>query len=50
MKVFIVALVAARTFKPRILYPYHQGSSDPAEVKRRLAGETDIEVRVVALP
>jgi L-ascorbate metabolism protein UlaG (beta-lactamase superfamily) len=41
---------AARAFKPRILYPYHQGKSDPAEVKQRLADEKSIEVRVLALP
>jgi L-ascorbate metabolism protein UlaG (beta-lactamase superfamily)/peptidoglycan/xylan/chitin deacetylase (PgdA/CDA1 family) len=41
---------AARAFKPRILYPYHQGKSDPAEVKKLLADEKSIEVRVLALP
>ena len=41
---------AARAFKPAILYPYHQGSSDPAEVKRLLADEESIEVRVLPLP
>ncbi|MCE5328612.1 MAG: MBL fold metallo-hydrolase [Planctomycetaceae bacterium] len=41
---------AARAFKPRILYPYHQGKSDPAEVKRLLADVKDIEVRVLPLP
>jgi L-ascorbate metabolism protein UlaG (beta-lactamase superfamily) len=41
---------AARVFKPRILYPYHQGKSDPAEVKRLLADVPEIEVRVLALP
>ena len=41
---------AARAFKPRILYPYHQGKADPAEVKKLLADEKSIEVRVLALP
>ena len=41
---------AARAFKPKILYPYHQGKSDPAEVKRLLADEKGIEVRVLPLP
>jgi L-ascorbate metabolism protein UlaG (beta-lactamase superfamily) len=41
---------AARAFKPKILYPYHQGKSDPAEVKRLLADVPEIEVRVLALP
>jgi L-ascorbate metabolism protein UlaG (beta-lactamase superfamily) len=40
----------ARVFKPKILYPYHQGSSDPQEVKKALADVKEIEVRVLALP
>ena len=44
------AAEAARAFKPRILYPYHQGQSDPAEVKKLLADEKEIEVRVLPLP
>jgi len=44
------AAEAARAFKPKILYPYHQGKSDPAEVKKLLADEKGIEVRVVPLP
>ncbi len=44
------AAEAARAFKPKILYPYHQGQSDPAEVKRLLADVPEIEVRVLALP
>jgi len=41
---------AARAFQPKVLYPYHQGEFDPAEVKKLLAGEKAIEVRVLALP
>ena len=41
---------AAKAFKPKILYPYHQGKSDPAEVKKLLANEKEIEVRVLSLP
>jgi L-ascorbate metabolism protein UlaG (beta-lactamase superfamily) len=41
---------AARAFKPKVLYPYHQGKSDPAEVKKLLADEKAIEVRVLPLP
>lgn len=41
---------AARAFKPKVLYPYHQGKSDPAEVRKLLAGEKAIEVRVLPLP
>jgi len=44
------AAEAAKVFKPKILYPYHQGKSDPAEVKKLLADEKSIEVRVLALP
>jgi L-ascorbate metabolism protein UlaG (beta-lactamase superfamily) len=44
------AAQAARAFKPKVLYPYHQGKSDPAEVKKLLADEKGIEVRVLALP
>lgn len=35
---------AARAFKPKTLYPYHQGKSDPAEVKKLLADVKEIEV------
>lgn len=41
---------AARAFRPKVLYPYHQGKSDPAEVKKLLADEKAIEVRVLPLP
>jgi L-ascorbate metabolism protein UlaG (beta-lactamase superfamily) len=44
------AAEAAKAFKPKILYPYHQGKSDPAEVKTLLADVKEIEVRVLALP
>lgn len=44
------AAEAARAFKPKVLYPYHQGKSDPQEVKKLLADEKAIEVRVMALP
>ena len=44
------AAAAARMFKPRILYPYHQGSSDPADVKALLADLKETEVRVRELP
>jgi L-ascorbate metabolism protein UlaG (beta-lactamase superfamily) len=41
---------AARAFKPKILYPYHQGTSNVAEFKTLLADEKGMEVRVLALP
>lgn len=44
------AAAAARAFKPKILYPYHQGKSDPQELKKLLADEKAIEVRVLPLP
>ncbi len=37
---------AARMFRPRILYPYHYGETDPARLVALLAGEKGIEVRV----
>ncbi|MFU8772118.1 MAG: MBL fold metallo-hydrolase [Anaerolineales bacterium] len=37
---------AARTFRPHILYPYHFGATDTAELAHLLAGEQDIEVRI----
>ena len=44
------AAKATRAFKPKILYPYHQGKSDPEEVKKLLADEKAIQVRVLPLP
>ena len=44
------AAEAAKTFKPRILVPYHQGTSNPQEVVGALADFKGIEVRVVHLP
>lgn len=37
---------AAKTFKPKILYPYHFGETDPEKLVRMLEDEQDIEVRV----
>jgi len=37
---------AARAMRPRILYPYHFGQTDPQTLVRLLAGEAGIEVRV----
>ena len=44
------AAEAIRAFRPRIVYPYHQGRSDPQELKRLLADVPGIEVRVLPLP
>jgi L-ascorbate metabolism protein UlaG (beta-lactamase superfamily) len=37
---------AARAFRPKILYPYHYGDTDPGRLVKLLAGEKGIEVRV----
>jgi len=37
---------AVRAFRPRILYPYHYGKTDTAELIALLAAEKDIEIRV----
>jgi len=37
---------AARAFRPKILYPYHFGETDPAALVELLKDEKDIEVRV----
>jgi L-ascorbate metabolism protein UlaG (beta-lactamase superfamily) len=37
---------AARAFRPKILYPYHFGNTDTAELVQLLADEADIDVRI----
>lgn len=37
---------AARIIKPRILYPYHFGSTDTSDITRLLSSDKDIEVRI----
>ena len=37
---------AAKIFRPRILYPYHYGDTDPRELVELLKGEKEIEVRI----
>ncbi|NVM57088.1 MAG: MBL fold metallo-hydrolase, partial [Desulfobacterales bacterium] len=37
---------AAKAFKPKILYPYHYGSTDTARIVELLQGEEGIEVRI----
>ncbi len=37
---------AARAFKPKILYPYHYGQTDPNELLALLKDSQDIEVRI----
>ncbi|MDD8015247.1 MAG: MBL fold metallo-hydrolase [Acidobacteriota bacterium] len=41
-----MAADAARAFKPGILYPYHYGETDTAELVNLLKDETSIEVRI----
>jgi hypothetical protein len=40
-----MAADAARSFKPRILYPYHYGETDTEELVKLLKG-SGIEVRI----
>ena len=37
---------AARAFRPRVLYPYHYGDTEPKRLAALLAGVKDIEVRI----
>jgi len=37
---------AARAFRPKILYPYHYGDTDPARLVELLKNESGIEVRI----
>ncbi|MFX0115647.1 MAG: MBL fold metallo-hydrolase [Candidatus Hodarchaeota archaeon] len=44
------AAEAVKQFRPRVVYPYHQGQSDPQEFAKVLENETDIEARILELP
>ena len=37
---------AAKAFKPKILYPYHYGATDPAKLTKLLKNTPGIEVRI----
>jgi L-ascorbate metabolism protein UlaG (beta-lactamase superfamily) len=37
---------AVRTFKPKILYPYHFGSTDTRQLVKLLSKESWLEVRI----
>ncbi|MBM4032681.1 MAG: MBL fold metallo-hydrolase [Planctomycetes bacterium] len=41
---------AAKAFRPRILYPYHFGKTDAAQLAKLLEGEKAIEVRIRRMP
>ena len=35
-----------KSFRPRILYPYHYGDTDVSKLVELLKGEKEIEVRI----
>jgi len=37
---------AAKSFKPKVLYPYHYGETDPARLVSLLKGNPEIELRI----
>ena len=37
---------AAKAFKPRILYPYHYGETDPSKLQELMKDEKSVEVRI----
>lgn len=37
---------AAKSFRPKILYPYHMGDTDPQKLVKLLKNEKDIEIRI----
>ena len=37
---------AARSFRPKILYPYHYGETDNSKIVKLLAADKDIDVRI----
>jgi L-ascorbate metabolism protein UlaG (beta-lactamase superfamily) len=37
---------AAKAFRPKILYPYHYGNTDPSKLVELLKNEKNIEVRI----
>jgi L-ascorbate metabolism protein UlaG (beta-lactamase superfamily) len=37
---------AARSFKPRVLYPYHYGDTDTSRIVELLKSSPEIEVRI----
>lgn len=41
---------AAKSFRPKILYPYHYGNTDTGKLVKLLKNEKDIEVRIRQLP
>jgi L-ascorbate metabolism protein UlaG (beta-lactamase superfamily) len=41
-----MAADAALAFRPKILYPYHYGDTDPSGLVELLRGQKGIEVRI----
>jgi L-ascorbate metabolism protein UlaG (beta-lactamase superfamily) len=41
---------AVLAFRPRVLYPYHTGSTDTARLTALLSGAKDVEVRIRKMP
>ncbi|UII33756.1 MBL fold metallo-hydrolase [Fulvivirga ulvae] len=41
---------AAKAFRPKILYPYHYGTTDTSIIQNLLKNEKDIEVRIRKMP
>jgi L-ascorbate metabolism protein UlaG (beta-lactamase superfamily) len=41
-----MAATAARSFHPKVLYPYHYGETDPSRLVSLLKGSPGIEVRI----
>ncbi|MBI4483329.1 MAG: MBL fold metallo-hydrolase [Acidobacteria bacterium] len=44
------AAECVKQFRPKVVYPYHQGNSDPGEFARQLQSEPQIQVRTLPLP
>jgi L-ascorbate metabolism protein UlaG (beta-lactamase superfamily) len=41
---------AAKAFKPKILYPYHYGETDPSELVALMADTPQVEIRIRKMP
>jgi L-ascorbate metabolism protein UlaG (beta-lactamase superfamily) len=37
---------AARAFKPKVLYPYHYGKTDPSKLIELMKDTPDVEIRI----
>lgn len=37
---------AAKAFRPKVLYPYHYGETDPGKLVELMEGTTDVEIRI----